>query len=691
MNHATLFSPSAADKDDTNPPSPSVPFKLGGTDAVSLYQDGRLISSLSWMEGDAPEGSSFGLLNGTAQILEPTPGAANKQKADNPNGIVRGKPTGNSPLRISEVVAQSDRPAFYESADWIELVNTGTAAVNLGDFRLTDDSSPLENLPARTLNPGERIVVIAGGSAPSDGTPHVTFGLGREDSISLFRGDEEVDYVVWGRDQSKNGRSYGRLNNNSEFLELYPTPGYENAAYVLFDRSKVFTARVDISPATWQSMVSARQEVYYQANFELNGAKIENVGFRIKGQGSLFSIPQGSKRFGFKVDMNRYVDQKFMGMKMLVFNQSFSDPSFMRDLLAYDLMRDAGVPAPEISYVDLYVAGEHLGLYQMIEMIDSEFVEKHFPEDEDDQGDLHKGELLQRLTLNGNTYANYREGLPLENNSSTVGTPNEGAALVRFIQDINSGDTALARSRVDIDLTIKYLAALVLTGNLDSPNGATANNFYLYERRSQNTFTYLPWDFNLGFGLWGNGPAPNLGTGGGGFGGGGFGGGGFGGGGFGGGGFGGTTQPAQTACRITNHVIDNPVHDGIPTRPMLDVILKDPALLERYRAELRRLIENYYNPQVMRTKIDGLATLIDAYVRNDPTKFFTYEEFRQSLDQGLPANSNISGGRGANIYGPDPGLLKFISEKSSNILSQLNGQLPSANAGGTAGSCPPGT
>jgi len=92
----------------------------------------------------------------------------------------------------------------------------------------------------------------------------------------------------------------------------------------------------------------------------------------------------------------------------------------------------------------------------------------------------------------------------------------------------------------------------------------------------------------------------------------------------------------------------------------------------------------------MRTKIESIATLIDSYVRNDPTKFFTYEEFRQSLDQGLPANSDISGGRGANIYGPDPGLLKFISEKSSNILSQLNGQQPSTNGGGTAGSCPPG-
>jgi len=668
----------AADKDDANPPSPSVPFKLGGTDVVSLYWNGELISSLAWTEGQAPEGASYGLLNGAPQVLEPTPGAANRVATSVPDEIVRGAPSGNSPLRISEVVAQSDRPNFHSGADWIELVNTGASAVNLGEFRLTDDSNPLEALPSRTLQPGERLVVVAGGDAPTDGTAHVTFGLGREDSISLFHNNEEVDYVVWGRDQSKNGRSYGRLSDAATaWSELYPTPGYENVAYVLFTRDRVFTARVNIDTATWQTILSSRQEVNYPADFELNGAKIANVGFRLKGQGSLMSIPQGSKRFGFKVDMNEYVDQKFMGMKKLVFNQSFSDPSFMRDLLAYDLMRDAGVPAPEVSYVDLYVAGEHLGLYQMIEMIDTEFLEKHFPADADDLGDLHKGELLQRLTLNGTSYANYRAGLPLENNSDTVGTSQEGAALVRFIQDINSGNAATARSRVDVDLTIKYLAALVLTGNMDSPAGATANNFYLYEERSKNQFTYLPWDFNLGFGLWGNGAAINIG-------------GGFGGGGFGGGGFGGAAPSPVSQCRIVNHVIDNPVHDANPVRPLLDVVLKDPELRNRYKAELRRLIENFYNPQIMRSKIDGLATLIDSYVKSDPTKFFTYDEFRLALDQGLPANSNIAGGRGAGIYGPDPGLLTFITQKTENILQQLNGQLPSGNAGGTLGACPPG-
>jgi hypothetical protein len=670
----------AVDDKDANPPTPSVKFKLGGADAVYLYANGALISSLNWAEGAAPEASSYGLFNGAVQTLKPTPGAANALPSTTTPTIVRGKPSGNSPLRISEVVAQSDRPNFQAGADWLELINESNTAVNLAEFSLTDDANPLEALPNVSLPAGGRVVVVAGGVAPTDGTAHVTFGLGRTDSLSLFRNNQEVDYVAWTDSQSKNGRSFGRLATSAAWQELYPTPGYENVAYVMFTREKVFTVRVNIDSATFNTMVKNKREVYYPADFELNGAKIANVGFRLKGQGSLNSVPAGSKRFGFKVDMNQYAEQKFMGMKKLVFSQSFSDPSFMRDLLAYDLMRAAGMPSPEISFVDLYVAGEHLGLYQMVEAIDTEFLEKNFPDDKDDQGDLHKGELLQRLTLNGANFANYKTGLPLKNNSATEGTPQEGAALVKFIQDINSGNTTLAQSRVDVDLTIKYLAASVLLGNMDNPLGATANNFYLYERRSKNQFTYLPWDYNLGFGLWGNGPAINIGGGGGGFGGG-----------FGGGGGGSAVSNLTHPCRIVTHVIDNPVHDANAVRPLLDVVLKNPQLRTRYHAELQRLMENFYNPAAIRSKVNTLANLIDAYVKNDPTKFFTYDEFKLSLDQGLPANSNIAGGRGAGIYGPAAGLVKFVEEKTTVIKQQLNSQLPSGNSGGTMGACPPGS
>ena len=65
------------------------------------------------------------------------------------------------PVGINEVVAANvpgglaDEDGDFE--DWVELLNTGTASVNLGGWSLTDDAGTPAKwiLPARTLAPGQ--------------------------------------------------------------------------------------------------------------------------------------------------------------------------------------------------------------------------------------------------------------------------------------------------------------------------------------------------------------------------------------------------------------------------------------------------------------------------------------------------------------------------------------------------------
>ena len=67
---------SADDQSD----APSVPFKLGRSDALTLAKEGKTVDSIAWEEGAAPEGTSYGRLpdgTGAFQMLKPTPGAAN--------------------------------------------------------------------------------------------------------------------------------------------------------------------------------------------------------------------------------------------------------------------------------------------------------------------------------------------------------------------------------------------------------------------------------------------------------------------------------------------------------------------------------------------------------------------------------------------------------------------------------------
>lgn len=69
----------------------------------------------------------------------------------------------------------------FDTPDWIELVNPGTADVNTGGWALTDD--PLQPrrwvLPAMTLRPGQRKIVFASGKnrTPPAGVWHADFKL----------------------------------------------------------------------------------------------------------------------------------------------------------------------------------------------------------------------------------------------------------------------------------------------------------------------------------------------------------------------------------------------------------------------------------------------------------------------------------------------------------------------------------
>lgn len=596
-------------------------------------------------------------------------------------------------LIISEAVASSEIESYLAGNDWIELKNTSDDPINLGQYSLSDSDSDAFVLPSVILQPGEFYVVAAvdADEPPTDGSPFVPFKLGKADGVNLHFAGQIIDQIAWLDGDNKQGRSFGLLNGGVR--TLYPTPGYDNTPYELFSKNKVFTVRVNMAPSDWQGLLAnAQAEQWYPADFELNGAKIANVGFRTKGQSSLSMMGQipandpSKHRYGFKVDFNRYQEQKFMGMKMLVLGNGFGDPTMMRDVVSYQLFKDAGVPSPEASFVDLWVAGEHLGVYSLIEAIDGEFVEKHFDDDKDNdfKGDLYKAEVLNTLTWKGSNISSYT-GLELKTNEETIGTAEEGAALLRFLDTLNNGSNPL--EHVDTDLMVRYFAAMILTGNTDSYLGFTANNFYLYEHRSIDAFTMLPWDFNLGLGTVGSklqDPGVTIGDGfvigntSGGFGG--FGGGGGGG----GGGFGGDAG-APVSCDTVIHLIDTPV-SSTGARPLLTAVLDDAQLMQQYHQQIQELIDGPFRADNIRQEILRLADLIDPYVQADPAKFFTYTEWRHNLTNDMPANSNTSGGRGGGFFGPATGLIRFIEDRVDNVRRQLNGELPAANSAGTA--CP---
>lgn len=130
-------------------------------------------------------------------------------------------------------------PGTFE--DWIELKNTGSAAVDLGGWHLTDNFQDLTQwtFPAATsLAPGQLLIVFASGQNQPDanGNLQTNFKLSKSgEYLGLFRPDGSVasSYGLAGVNYPAQGDdvTYGRHpTTGATVFFSAPTPGTENDA-----------------------------------------------------------------------------------------------------------------------------------------------------------------------------------------------------------------------------------------------------------------------------------------------------------------------------------------------------------------------------------------------------------------------------------------------------------------------------
>ncbi|MFE8070822.1 CotH kinase family protein [Marinobacteraceae bacterium S3BR75-40.1] len=576
-----------------------IAIKLGSSDSVSLYHGDDLIDYLEWDQGQALIGFSFGHLPdgyGAIQTLTPTPETGN-QAAE------------RGPLMINEVAV---------AEGWFELYNNGSTSLDLRDYAIENSTADAAaNLPDATLAPGEHRVVETNGS-------EVALELLAEDELKLIHDDETVDYLAWDASDAPQGYSFGATSDGSwinNILEV--TRDQPNQALVFFHSDAVKDLHIDIGTDDWRALLDApTEEAYFSADVTYLGVTTENIGFRTKGNSSLSHVAQSdSERYSFKVDSNEYVDgQKVLGMKKFNLNNNFKDPSYLRETLAYEMLRDLGVPAPRTAYVNLYINGELYGLYTLVEQVDGEFVERNFT---DPEGDLYKPDGTgSDLVWIDDNFASY-DGVALKTNEDS----SDNQAFIDLLYALNK--QGAAAPVVDVERLLKYLAVSTALSNLDSYQGPLAHNYYLYEEAGY--FTLIPWDWNESFGS-----------------------------------FAGNCSDDE---RLQLY-IDEPTAESLSERPLLDVVLADDDLKAQYHDYLTQLLAGPLEPTTFSTRVVELADLIRASVYADPTAFFTPTEFETAL------NSDVNG-----IFG----LTDFVEERGAAIEDQLSGATPSAGDG--SGSC----
>jgi spore coat protein CotH len=160
----------------------------------------------------------------------------------------------------------------------------------------------------------------------------------------------------------------------------------------LYD-DRVVTVRIVMASEDWEFMQkNARAEEYEKADFWFDDELVPDVAVRPKGNSSLMSIARsGSARMSLKVDFNFFNSSRTLyGLKKVNLNNGFSDPTLIREVLSYELFEQMDIPTPRASFVDLWVNDTHLGVYTMVEQIDTTFLSNNFA---DATGNLYKPEM----------------------------------------------------------------------------------------------------------------------------------------------------------------------------------------------------------------------------------------------------------------------------------------------------------
>ncbi|MEL0649273.1 CotH kinase family protein [Pseudoalteromonas agarivorans] len=548
---------------------PSVAFKLGASDTVSLYSNNVIIEQLSWNKGQALSGYSYGRYpdgSDATAVLTPTELSQNSKAT-------------HGPLVINEVVAS----AADDGSDWFELYNNSDNTINLANYQVIDESDDIDpvTLPDIDLYAGQYITIYATDEDP--GTYYVPFKLGKEDELSLMLNDEVIDYIDWDESDVATGFSYG-LSNNTGFTHAFltPTPSSENTVASAFTPTAVNTLSITITDENWQDILeNPLDEEYHETSITFNGVTLDSVAIRTKGGSSLSTVANSSSdRYSFKVDINEYVSgQTFFGLKKFTLQNSFNDPSYMREVIAYDLMDEMGVPTPEHAYVNFYVNGELFGLYLMVEAIDGEFLEKHFA---NSNGDLYKpdGTGSDLLWL-GDDIQSYTD-INLQTNEEST----DNGAFINFVESLDAGET----NAIDEDTLLRYMSVSTSLSNLDSYHGTLAHNYYIYDQ--DGVFSILPWDFNESFG---------------------------------------TFNMDCNSVDIRELYIDEPVSGALNERPMLANVFADQSNLDTYHSYLTQLINGSLSSDTFSARVNEIADLIREHVQNDPTSFYGSDYFEQNL------------------------------------------------------------
>ncbi|HPJ21935.1 MAG TPA: CotH kinase family protein, partial [Clostridia bacterium] len=163
----------------------------------------------------------------------------------------------------------------------------------------------------------------------------------------------------------------------------------------IFDKD-VITINISTTEEDWQYLMdNALSKPYINADVDIDGTVFKAVGLKTKGNSTLTSVVNSdSERYSLKLNFDKYADgQECYGLDSLVLNNVYSDPSYLKEYLSYELLDYMEVPSSLHTFAEIYVNGEYYGFFIAIEDVKDSYLQRNYGEAY--TGEAYKPESLE--------------------------------------------------------------------------------------------------------------------------------------------------------------------------------------------------------------------------------------------------------------------------------------------------------
>jgi len=251
---------------------------------------------------------------------------------------------------------------------------------------------------------------------------------------------------------------------------------------------------------TEEDPIFVAAEVFYE---DLEWYK---VGVRFKGNSSLKSAWEaGILKLSFKLDFDEFEDdypeiknQRFYGFKKLSLKNNYDDSSFLREKVASDVFKDAGLAVSHTAFYTVYVdhgnGAEYFGLYTLVEEVDDTLIDTQFSGD--GEGNLYKPEDGSANFVE-NSFSS--DDFEKKTNEDEEDWSDIQSLFTALHSDTRTADSETWRTNLeaifDVDSFLKYLAVNGVIQNWDT-YGRMIHNYYLHNNPENGKLTWIPWDNN---------------------------------------------------------------------------------------------------------------------------------------------------------------------------------------------------